>query len=324
MGINILDIQPSVISRSLKDKYILIYGKPKTGKTTLASKFPKNLLCAFEKGYNAIGGVKAVDINKWSDFKLVIRQLEKPESKEMYDTITIDTTTIAYDMCEKYVCQQENVQKVSEIAWGQGYGATKKEFEETLRKITMLGYGLILISHIDKRTEKKADDSEVEILAPSMPKRCYEVVNQIVDIIGYIDTVWNEDGTSERYLYTRQTPTVMAGTRFKYLAPKIKLGYNELVDAINEAIDKQEEIDDVTVVDRIEKKEVENYNFIEIRKEAELLWEKLVEKDPSYGNRIMDRVEKIFGKKMKLSEITENQVDLFYLVLLEMKDLDSE
>ena len=50
MGINILDIQPSVISRSLKDKYILIYGKPKTGKTTLASKFPKNLLCAFEKG----------------------------------------------------------------------------------------------------------------------------------------------------------------------------------------------------------------------------------------------------------------------------------
>lgn len=94
-GIDILNIEPTVISRDLKGKYILIYGKPKTGKTTLASRFPKNLLVAFEKGYNAIGGIKAVDINRWADFKQVLRQLEKPEAREMYSTITIDTTTIA-------------------------------------------------------------------------------------------------------------------------------------------------------------------------------------------------------------------------------------
>lgn len=67
----------------------------KTGKTTLASKFPKNLLVAFEKGYNAIDGIKAIDINSWSDFKQVLRQLKLPAAREMYDTITIDTTTIA-------------------------------------------------------------------------------------------------------------------------------------------------------------------------------------------------------------------------------------
>ena len=32
--------------------------------------------CAFEKGYNAIGGILAQDIVKWSDFKMVVRQLE--------------------------------------------------------------------------------------------------------------------------------------------------------------------------------------------------------------------------------------------------------
>ena len=47
MAIDLLNLQPTVISRDLKGKYILIYGKPKTGKTTLASKFPKNLLLAF-------------------------------------------------------------------------------------------------------------------------------------------------------------------------------------------------------------------------------------------------------------------------------------
>jgi Holliday junction resolvasome RuvABC ATP-dependent DNA helicase subunit len=47
--IDILSIEPTVISRDLKGKYLLLYGKPKTGKTTMASRFPKNLLIAFEK-----------------------------------------------------------------------------------------------------------------------------------------------------------------------------------------------------------------------------------------------------------------------------------
>ena len=95
MAIDILNIEPSVISRDLKGKYVLVYSQPKVGKTSFAASFPRNLLLAFEKGYNAIGGVRAADINKWSDAKLVLRQLEKPEAKAMYDTVTIDTVSIA-------------------------------------------------------------------------------------------------------------------------------------------------------------------------------------------------------------------------------------
>ena len=321
MAIDILNIEPTVISRDLKGKYMLIYGKPKTGKTTLASKFPKNLLIAFEKGYNAIDGIKAVDINSWSDFKLVLRQLKKPEAQAMYDTITIDTTTIAYDMCEQYICAQNGVQSIRDIAWGQGWGLAKKEFENCLRQITMLGYGLVLISHIETRKEKTADDSEIEILAPSMPKRCYEVVNQIVDIIGYIATEWDEMGNSERWLYTRQTPTVMAGSRFPYLAPKIKLGYNELVEAINDAIDMQRKKDGATVVDKVEKKIEEELDFDKIREEASVIWGNLVGKDPANADKILKKVEMIFGRKIKLSEITEDQKELFNLVLIEMREM---
>ena len=319
--IDILSIEPTVISRDLKGKYLLLYGKPKTGKTTMASRFPKNLLIAFEKGYNAIDGIKAVDINKWSEFRQVLRQLEKPEAQAMYDTITIDTTTIAYEMCEQFVCSQNGVQSIRDIPWGQGWTLVKKEFETCLRKITMLGYGLVLISHIETRKEKTADDSEIEILAPSMPKRCYEVVNQIVDIIGYIATEWDDDGNSYRWLYTRQTPTVMAGSRFPYLAPKIKLGYDELVKAINEAIDKQRDIDGATVVDKIEKKQEEELSFEEIRDEAQKIWAKLVNADPANAEKVLKKVEIIFGRKLKLSEITEDQKEPFFLVLLEMRDM---
>lgn len=319
--IDILTIEPTVISRDLKGKYLLLYGKPKTGKTTMASRFPKNLLIAFEKGYNAIDGIKAVDVNKWSEFRQVLRQLEKPEAQAMYDTITIDTTTIAYEMCEQFVCSQNGVQSIRDIPWGQGWTLVKKEFESCLRKITMLGYGLVLISHIETRKEKTADDSEIEILAPSMPKRCYEVVNQIVDIIGYIATEWDDDGNSHRWLYTRQTPTVMAGSRFPYLAPKIKLGYDELVAAINEAIDKQRDLDGATVVDKLERKQEEELNFEEIRDEAQKIWAKLVNADPANAEKVLKKVEMIFGRKIKLSEITEDQKEPFFLVLLEMRDM---
>ncbi len=325
--IDILSIEPTVISRDLKGKYILLYGKPKTGKTTMASRFPKNLLIAFEKGYNAIDGIKAVDINKWTEFRQVLKQLEKPEAREMYDTITIDTTTIAYEMCEQFVCSQNGVQSIRDIPWGQGWTLAKKEFESCLRKITMLGYGLVLISHIEMRKEKLADDSEIEILAPSMPKRCYEVVNQIVDIIGYIATEWDDEGNSHRWLYTRQTPTVMAGSRFPYLAPKIKLGYTELVDAINDAIDKQRDLDGATIVDKLEKKQEETpLNFDEVRAEAQRLWTQLVGSgetaNPDIANTILKKIEMTMGRKMRLSEFTEDQVDLLQLVVDDMKEME--
>ena len=113
----------------------------------------------------------------------------------------------------------------------------------------------------------------------------------------------------------------MAGSRFKYLAPKIKFGYNELVEAINEAIQKSETLDGAKVVDKIESKVEEELKFDEIRNEASELWTALVGADEANADRILKKVEMIFGRKIKLSEITEDQKDLFYLVLLDMRDM---
>ena len=319
--INILNLEPSVISRDLRGKFVCLYGLPKVGKTSLACQFPKNLLCGFEHGWNAISGAMAVDIKKWTDFKLILRQLEKPEAQEKYNTITIDTVGIAWDLCEQYICAQHGVQTIADIPWGGGYSAAKREFETCLRKITQLGYGLVVIAHVEKRIEKRADDSEVEILGPAIPKRAYDIVNQLVDIIGYIDITWDEDGNAERWLYTRKTPTVMAGSRFKYLAPKIKFGYQELVDAIIEAIEKSEKLDGAKVVEKSEQQIEEQLKFEDVRDEASKLWAKLVTADAGNAEKILKKVEMIFGRKLKLSEITEDQVDLMQLVVLEMRDM---
>lgn len=327
MAIDILSIKPNVISRDLKGKYVLIYGNPKVGKTSFAARFKKNLILAFEMGTNALDGVYVQPVQKWSDFKLILRQLENPKAHEMYDTITIDTVSIAYDLCEQHVCIQNGVQKISDMPWGSGYAAVKNEFETTLRKLTMMGYGLILIAHSEIRKEV-VNDSEKEFYSPALNKRCYEICNRLVDVIGYIAVEWDEEGNSHRYLYTRQTPQVMAGSRYKYLAPKIEFGYQQLVDAIAQALDKQAELDGATIVDTVAAPVVEeSLDFAKVRQRAQELWTKLVgtgdEANPEMAMTILKKIEITMGHRMKLSEFTEDQVDLLNLVVSEMEQMES-
>lgn len=319
--IDILNIEPTKVSKDLQGKYILIYGAPKVGKTSFSVQMPKNLLLAFEHGFNALGGIKAVDIDKWATFKQVIRQLRQPEAKEMYSTITIDTATIAYTMCEDFICTQQNINRIGDLPYGAGYGLVEKEFQDCLRQITQMGYGIVLIAHSVPRVEKTPEGSEIEIVSPDLPKRGYKVINQLVDIIGYIDIIWDKEGNEKRVLYTRKTSQIMAGSRFKYLKSIIPFGYKELTDAIAEAVEKEANESGSTLVDHEEEKKETERTFIEIREEAREIWEKLVKTDKSNVEKLNKIIIDTFGKQIKLSEITENQKDLFEIVLAEMKEI---
>ena len=318
------EVEKNVISRDLKGKYVLLYGKPKSGKTTAACSFPDAVLLAFEKGYNAIGNAFPYDVNKWSDFKMALRDLEDQRSKDRFKTVIIDTVSICWEMCEKYICQQNGVQKIGDIPWGAGYTSCKKEFETSIRRITQLGYGVVLIAHSAARIEKTADGSDIEIISPDLPKRAAEVCNGIVDIIGYIGNEW-VNGERKRWLYTRETPTLFAGSRFKYMPDKIPFGYDELVNAIAEAIEMAEEKDGATVADTVATKSESKVDFNTVRARAQELWLKLVgtgdDAKPDVANAILKKIEITMGRRMKLSEFTEDQADLLALVVLDMEEM---
>ena len=317
MAIDILAIQPQVISRDLRSKYLLLAGAPKIGKTEFCTMAPDALVLAFEIGTNARPGAMIQKIDTWSTFKLVLRQLEKPEAKEKFSTICVDTVAIAYDLCEQFICAQNGVQKIGDIPYGGGYAALSKEFDGALRKITMMGYGLIMTCHLKENAD---EDGKVVGYKPDLNNRCLKIVNGLVDIIGVITQTWNEQGESQRWIQTRSTPTIVAGSRYKYLAPRIPFGYHEFLDALGKAIDKEQEngavVTDTAPIDTFEK-----LDYKAIRAEASDLWQQLVEKDPENASIILKKVEMIFGRPMKLSEITEDQVDLFNLAVLDMRDM---
>jgi len=329
-NIDIFSLEPSKISRDLKGKFLLIYGQPKTGKSTFGSQLPRALFLNFEQGTNALAGIRGVPILRWTDFKKVLSQLRKPQAKEMYDSIVVDTASIAWQLCEQYICQRESVDNLRDIPWGQGWGMVKNEFSECWREITLLGFGILFIAHSkDKPTEMKDEDgNSITAVAPDLPNNAYTIINSIVDIIGYLQVQMNNDGTSERYLYTRSTPTVFAGSRYQYLAPKIKFGYKELVDAIGDAIDKSVELDGAQVTDNTEFAQVKSRPFQEVMEEAKAIWMTYLEKastDEEKDQRLnimRDIIKKVFGTEdFKLSQAVPSQTDLVELFVDEMKDL---
>ena len=326
-GIDLLALEPTKISRNLRGKFLLVYGLPKVGKTTLLSKLPHSLILAFEAGTNALNNAYVQPIKKWTDAKSVLRELRKEAVQEKFHFIGVDTADIAWSLCEKYICQQNQVQNLGDIPWGKGYALCKQEFEDFFREIAQLGYGICFVSHSAEKTMKDEKGNDYTSLAPALPSRPYDIVNKMVDIIGYIRAVKNYDtNETKTYIFLRGDDRFVAGSRFKYIEPKVEFSYDAIANAIYDAVDKQVAADGTGVASEVYNPFYQNMKektFEEIRTEAKELWDKLVTETGSEenANKISFIIERIFGKKMKLSEITEAQKDLYELVVAEMQTL---
>lgn len=208
----------------------------------------------------------------------------------------------------------------------------KDEFESTFRDLTQQGYALVFIAHSKTRTTEYTDEdgNPIEAYAPDLPNAAYQICNRMVDVIGYIGVEYDtKTGESHRFLYTRGTPHIFAGSRYRYLAPKIPLSYQSLVDAISEAMEKEAKLTGTAVLDHATTTEILRRPFSEIMNEAKDIWKQLVEKAQSmpeeeadtFANRMNGIVKKTFGRDMKLSQATDAQQDLVELCIDELKTL---
>lgn len=324
--IDILNLKPTTISRDLKGKFILLYSAPKVGKTSMAASFPKNLLLATEVGYHALANISAQDITSWSDFKSVLRQLRSDAAKEMFETITIDTVSLLWDLCEKFICQQEGVKTLGDIPYGGGYTLAKKEFSEAMRELSLMGYGIVFITHEEKVNKKNPKTGEeYAYVQPALNKRPFEIINRLVDIIAYISVGFDENEVSVRKVHTRETPTLMAGSRFKFLSSGFDFGYKQLADELYNAIEMEGKMG-ATIVDTPDRPIlVEKRPFHEAMEEAKKIWGECItsaKDDPeTMVNKMSAIVQNVFGRPVKLSSVTAVQQDLLELAIDELKAL---
>lgn len=323
--IDLINLEPQKISRSLKGKYVFAYGPEKIGKTSLIASFPKSLIFSFEPGTNALSGIYAQKITSWADFKLALRQLEREDVQEKFDFIGIDTIDIAYELCEAYICQQNGIQAIGDLAWGKAYGQLNKEFSKAFRTIAQLGYGLIFISHATERTLKDYNNEEYSKIMPAAPTRAKDVANKLVDFIIYIGMDFSKEyPEGRRMMYLKGNKFIHAGSRFPDVPEKIEFGYENLRDTLFDAFEAAEKRGAVLTDEDINfYEEEEKRPFKEAMKDAETIWTAILSKDDSdaTADKMFAIIEEHFGQKHKLSATTEAQQELLEATIADLNEL---
>lgn len=332
MAIDILNIEPHKVSRDLTGYLTYIYGQPKVGKTTLTTRGRKTLLVAFEKGYNALPGVKPIDIKNWTEMRQLVKELKKPAAKEMYDTLTIDTVDIAAKHCEKWICAQREVESIGKVPFGQGWNMMKDEFESVFREIAQAGYAVFFISHSKEKTFKRKDGTEYNQIVPSCPPTFNEKLSGMVDIYAYAEKYVDEDGESKVRLVLRSPDdTIETGSRFKYIQPFCDMTYESLAEAVVMAIDKEaEEYNNEFVTDEKllppEKEEVK-YVHKDLVNEFNRLTEKIMESaganedlQAEYGSVIKHITSTVFQSNKSVNASTIAQAPLVAEIIATLKE----
>ena len=324
---SIFNIKPHVVSKDLGGYSIMMYGDPKSGKTTAATRFDKHLLLGFELGYNALPGVMALPMSSWGDFLKVLRELKKPEAKEMYATIIVDTLDIAWDLCEKYICSQNDVDKIGDIPFGQGYGMVEKEFDKQLRAIVQLQYGLVGISHSTaKPFLNPLTGMEEDRMVPTLAKKARIVCNRLFDVIGYATSEFDENENTVMKLKLRGTPRYDAGSRFSHMVPEIRFSYDQLANAIHTAIEDEAKAVNNSALFSTGVKNAhvgteKKYDFDLLMKEFQELVSEVMSKTPEKRDLIQDTVSKHLGVGKKVSDMSRGQGEILSVIIDEIKEL---
>lgn len=231
-----------------------ISGKPKGGKTSLLYKIVKErfggdlsklLLLAFEKGYNALDGIHAVDIDDWDSFVELVDGLVENKDQIPYRILAMDTVDIAEKMCTKYVLNElaikdgKTYKVLQDVGYGKAHTMLETEFLEQVTKLDKAGYSLFFITHDKEKTVKTREGQEYDKTTLSLQGKIRDVVLNMVDFVVYIDIVREKVGKEledVRYIHFRGNSSLEAGSRFANIPEKIKYSATDFVEAIEQAI----------------------------------------------------------------------------------------
>jgi len=319
--IDVKNLEGNVVTSSMHDKIWLFYGPPGTWKTTVATGNPeRTLLVAYEIGYKFIPNVKAVNASNWHALKDVVRQLQDPEVREMYDTIVIDTIGLAYKSCMNFITAKKGVSEIGEIPYGQGYAMAKNEFEKTISTIPQLGYGLVLIAHSDELNDEKNGIS----VKVDIDKRPSSVIKGMADFILYARKEQKENGEGDEqavYAYSESSnPNIEVKSRARFFPKRIEFTYENVLAALDYAIQRQDEF--------YQTKSVDAPNF-DIYKEEEVDLKELQDEIVSLGRELMDtplsdKMNSILQKELKgvrVSETNKTHIPVLYSIRDEFLEL---
>ena len=191
-----------VPATSTNPQYLILYGLPKSGKTSSVAQLENNLIIDLEGGSKFIDAlaVQARTITDLGEIAQAVRAKNEEVGHNYYRHITIDNATRLEDICMSYACKlyrQTELGKnwkgddVTTLARGAGYKYLRDAVKKVIDMFKDLCDEFILIGHVkDSITDK--DGQEVNAKEIDLVGKLGKIVCGMADAVGYVYRKDNE------------------------------------------------------------------------------------------------------------------------------------
>lgn len=182
-------------------KRLVIYSKPKTGKTTVCAALEENLILDLEDGADYVEALK-VKISSLDELREVGKKIKA--AGYPYKYITVDTVTALEDMIKPLALKlyrdtamgsKFTGDDVLKLPNGAGYLYIRQAFFQVLDYIDTLAEYIILSGHIK---DKQVDDSGEMVMAAN------------IDLTGKIKSLLCANSDAIGYVFRRDNQTIIS------------------------------------------------------------------------------------------------------------------
>ena len=183
-------------------RFLIIFGKPKAGKTTLASKLDNNLIIDLEGGSEFLEAlaVQARSVKDLGEIANAIREEIKSTGKKPYKYITLDNASRLEEICLSYAAtlyrqtpMGKNYQgnDVRTLPNGSGYMYLQQAVRKVIDMFRDLCDNFILIGHLkDKMIIKEGE--ELSEMSLDLVGKLANIICGEADAVGYVYRKKNE------------------------------------------------------------------------------------------------------------------------------------
>lgn len=203
---------------------IWIYGKPFSGKTTFASKFPNAKVISTDG--NAKYTFKKEDIFEVTCYKDLNDTLAKLKSGPKLDTLIVDTTGYLLDYIKFYFLEKNDVDDPGEIAY-KGWTMMRNMQWEVFVTLSHLAETTIFISHEKETVEKNKFGREINKFEPDFDERLRDKMTGLMTLVGRTVKDTTDKAETRYWLDIGHTDEEIGGTRMPLKSTRIKLDYKD-------------------------------------------------------------------------------------------------
>lgn len=162
--------------------FVVIYGEPGVGKTSLALEFPDPFFLSLENGLPKGTTVKGFGPDKLPDLHAVFDTLRSLyEEQHEFKTVVIDTASVLQNYILKEVKARAGGKALENISYGKGYVMLSEITGEVINWLTAIndtGISIVILAHSDVKRYDDPETVSYDKLKLKLDKRIESIINE--------------------------------------------------------------------------------------------------------------------------------------------------